>query len=346
MLGCALGGEVGAFGEEEREMGLLVRGEWRDEWYDTEATGGAFQRSESQLRSWVTADGSPGPSGRGDFRAEAGRYILYVSYACPWAHRVLLIRSLKGLEALIELAVVHWEMGSEGWEFKAGEGVTEEPVFGARQLHQLYSRAYPDYVGRVTVPLLWDRAQGTIVSNESAELLEMLNSAFDGVGARAGDYLSGVPRAALDAMNARTYQGLNNGVYRAGFATSQAAYETAVSEVHHTLEWLEGCLEGREYLLGDRLSMVDLRVFPTLYRFDLVYHRHFRCSQRRLYDYPRLWRYTCKLAAHPDFRSTLHPLHIRRHYYQSHPSLNPSKILPRLPDYLIEELPGISDAPR
>ena len=235
-------------------MGLLVDGIWHDRWHDTGATGGRFVRSESQFRNWVTPDGLPGPTGEGGFRAEPGRYHLYVSLACPWAHRTLVFRKLKGLEDLVALSVVHWLSREHGWTFDAAPGVIPDTVNGARYLHEVYTKASPRYSGRVTVPVLWDKVRGTIVNNESSEIIRMFNSAFDGVGAAPGDYYPADLRGEIDAVNARVYETVNNGVYRCGFATSQAAYDEAVAPLFDTLDWLEARLATRRHLRLGALS--------------------------------------------------------------------------------------------
>lgn len=269
-------------------MGLLVNGEWQDRWYDTTSTGGRFVRKDAAFRNWVTCDGTAGPTGKGGFRAEPGRYHLYVSLACPWAHRTLIMRQLKGLEDMISLSVVHWLMREEGWTFADGPGVIPDAVSGARVLHQVYTLANPQYTGRVTVPVLWDRQQATIVSNESSEIIRMMNSAFDGLGARPGDYYPLDLRAQIDAVNARVYDTVNNGVYKAGFATSQAAYEESVRSLFDTLDWLEAQLSQERWLVGNRFTEADIRLFTTLIRFDAVYVGHFKCNLRRIVDYPAL----------------------------------------------------------
>lgn len=313
-------------------MGLLVDGVWQDKWYDTESQKGRFTRAASRFRNWVTADGAPGPSGAGGFRAEPGRYHLYVSLACPWAHRALIFRVLKGLEDMIGVSVVHWRMRDQGWTFEDGPGVVPDPILGARLLHQVYTAADPGYTGRVTVPVLWDKATGTIVSNESSEIIRMLNSAFDGIGARPGDYYPEVLRGEIDAINARIYDTINNGVYKAGFATTQAAYEETVGPLFETLDWLEARLATRRYLCGDRITEADWRLFTTLVRFDPVYVGHFKCNLRRLVDYPKLWAYTRDLYQVPGIAGTIDLGHIKRHYYESHHTINPSGIVPAGPE--------------
>lgn len=317
-------------------MGMLVDGKWHDVWYDTSSTGGRFVRSDSQFRNWVTADGSPGPSGEGGFKAEPGRYHLYVSLACPWAHRVLVMRALKGLEETISVSVVHWLMKEDGWTFAEGPGVIPDPIHGARFLHQVYTAAEPGYSGRVTVPVLWDKQRGTIISNESSEIIRMLTRAFDDVGARGGDYYPEELGAEIDAINARIYDGCNNGVYKAGFATTQAAYDEAVAGVFDTLDWADERLSEQRYLAGGRLTEADTRLFTTLVRFDEVYHGHFKCNRRRIVDYPNLWGLTRELFQLPGIAATVNMEHIKRHYYESHRTINPTGIVPvgPAPDFL------------
>ena len=319
-------------------MGLLVDGHWQDQWYDTAGSGGRFVRQDSAFRNWVTPDGAPGPSGRGGFAAEAGRYHLHVSLACPWAHRTLIFRALKGLERFIDVSVVHWLMLDRGWTFAAGEGVVPDPVGGAQYLHEVYTKADPHYTGRVTVPVLWDKATGTIVSNESSEIIRMFNSAFDGIGAKPGDYYPEALRAEIDALNERIYAAVNNGVYKAGFATTQGAYEEAVQPLFATLDWLEGRLETRRFLTGDAITEADWRLFTTLIRFDAVYVGHFKCNIRRIADYPRLSTYVRALLQVEGVAVTVDLGHIKRHYYESHRTINPSGIVPVGPD--LSELLG------
>jgi glutathionyl-hydroquinone reductase len=309
-------------------MGLLVDGQWRDAWYETASTGGRFIRKESAFRNWITIDGAPGPSGTGGFAAEPGRYHLYVSLACPWAHRTLIMRALKGLEDLISVSIVHWRMRERGWTFADGPGVIPDTVNHAQVLYEVYTTADPHYTGRVTVPVLWDRRQRTIVNNESSEIIRMLNSAFDGVGAKPGDYYPAQWRAEIDAINNRVYDTLNNGVYKAGFATTQPAYEEAVRPLFATLDWLEDKLARRRFLLGDRLTEADIRLFTTLIRFDAVYFGHFKCNLRRIADYPNLSAYTRDLYQWPGFAPTVNFEHIKRHYYESQTTINPSGIVP------------------
>ncbi|WP_419730263.1 glutathione S-transferase family protein [Lichenicola sp.] len=320
-------------------MGLLVDGHWQDQWYETR--DGRFERQDSRFRSWVTADGSPGPTGEGGFKAEPGRYHLYVSLACPWAHRTLIMRRLKGLEPAIGVSVTHWLMAENGWTFEPGPGVVADPVLGARFLHELYTEADPHYTGRVTVPVLWDLERRTIVSNESADIVRMLNSAFDGVGAAPGDYAPAALLGEIDAVNARVYATVNNGVYRAGFATTQEAYEEAVLALFESLDWLEERLGGQPWLAGDVATEADIRLFTTLIRFDPVYHGHFKCNLRRIADYPHLSRLARTIAAWPGVAATIDLDHIKRHYYQSHKTINPTGIVPLGPrPGLLDSLPG------
>jgi putative glutathione S-transferase len=318
-------------------MGLLVEGEWRDRWYDTRAHDGRFVRGESQYRHWITPDGGAGPDGEAGFRAEAGRYHLYVSLACPWAHRTLIMRSLKVLEEMISVAVVDAVMLERGWTFNhphpdtpLGSGDT---LYGSDYLHQIYTRADARYTGRVTVPVLWDKQRETIVNNESAEIIRMLNSAFDHLGATPGDYYPQALRAEIDSVNAWVYDGLNNGVYRAGFSTSQAAYDEAVTAVFDTLDRLEQRLSQQRYLVGLRITEADIRLFTTLLRFDPVYVSHFKCDRKRIADYPALSGYLRDIYQHPGIAKTVDMAHIRHHYFGSHRMINPTGIIPIGPEF-------------
>jgi putative glutathione S-transferase len=309
-------------------MGLLVDGKWtQDEAGGTDPSG-RFQRPASPLRSWITPDGAPGPTGDGGFRAEPGRYHLYVALACPWAHRTLIFRKLKGLEEMISLSVVNGFMGEEGWSFAPGPGVTPDPIFGARAMHEVFSAAHPHYTGRVTVPVLFDRKTGRIVNNESAEIIRMFNSAFDGVGAAAGDFYPVDLRPEIDALNERIYGTVNNGVYRAGFASTQAAYEEAVWPLFETLDMLDVRLATRRYLCGARVTEADWRLYTTLVRFDAVYHSHFKCNLRRIVDYPNLSAWLRDLHQTPGVAETVDFAQFKSHYYQSHKRLNPSGVVP------------------
>lgn len=312
-------------------MGMLVDGIWHDVWYDTSATGGAFVRKAPSFRNWITADGSVGSSGVGGFAAEAGRYHLYVSHACPWAHRTLIFRQLKGLQQMITVSVVNALMGEQGWTFLPGDDVAADTVNGARYLHQVYTKADPAYTGRVTVPVLWDKQTNTIVSNESSEIIRMFNSAFDGVGALPGDYYPPELRGEIDALNATIYPNVNNGVYRAGFATTQSAYEAAVADVFHELDALDARLTSRRYLAGATITEADWRLFTTLVRFDAVYVGHFKCNLRRIADYPHLAGYLRELYQQPGIAATVFIDNVKRHYYASHGTINPTGIIPAGP---------------
>lgn len=312
-------------------MGMLVDGAWRDDDGVFGDDDGSFRRKASKFRNWVTRDGAPGPTGEGGFAAEAGRYHLYVARACPWAHRATLLREFKGLQEIVGLSVTHWLMAEQGWTFAPGPGVVPDDVNGVARLWELYVLADPRHTGKVTVPVLWDRKRRTIVSNESADILRMFNDAFADVGARGPDLSPQALRPAIDAVNARVHDGLNDGVYKAGFATTQAAYDAAVAGVFETLDWLESELSTRDWLVGDAPTEADWRAFTTLLRFDAVYHGHFKCNVRRLLDYPALIAYAKRLHAMPGVAPTVDFDHIRRHYYQSHGSINPTAIVPAGP---------------
>jgi putative glutathione S-transferase len=312
-------------------MGLLQDGKWVDKWYDTKSSGGRYVRKDSAFRNWVTADGAAGPTGIDGFKAEAGRYHLYVSLACPWAHRTLIFRALKGLEDMIDVSVVNWFMGKDGWTFAPGDGATPDHLHGSDFLYQIYTKADATFSGRVTVPILWDKAQGTIVSNESAEIIRMLNSAFDGVGAKPGDYYPEPLRAEIDAINTRIYDTVNNGVYKAGFATTQDAYEEAFVPLFDTLDWLEERLSTRRYLMGDTQTEADWRLFTTLVRFDPVYVGHFKCNLRRIADYRNLSGYVRDLYQQPGVAETVDLPYIKKHYYGSHTTVNPTSVVPMGP---------------
>lgn len=309
-------------------MGLLIDGQWQDKWYDTEVSGGRFVREDAGFRNWVTADGSAGPTGVGGFKAEANRYHLYVSLACPWAHRTTIYRKLKGLEDMISLSVVHPFMGDKGWTFAEGAGVIADPIVNASYLYEVYVAAKPDYTGRVTVPILWDKKTHTIVSNESSEIIRMLNSAFDEVGATDVNFLPKALLAEIDTINEFVYSAVNNGVYKAGFATTEAAYTEAVVTLFDALDTLEARLADQRYLLGDTITEADWRLFTTLVRFDEVYVGHFKCNIRRIVDYPNLWGYLRDLYQVPGIAETVSIEHIKAHYYTSHANINPTRIIP------------------
>lgn len=310
-------------------MGLLVDGKWQDNWYDTKSSGGSFERSAAQFRNWITPDGTAGPSGNAGFKAESGRYHLYVSFACPWAHRTLIFRTLKDLTNHISISVVHPDMIADGWTFDATyPGATGDTLFGLPFARDVYTRADPKFSGRVTVPILWDKVQNTIVSNESSEIIRMLNSAFDDITGNADDYWPTELQDAIEPVNARIYDSFNNGVYRCGFATSQKAYDEAVGPLFDTLDWIEDRLSQNRYLMGNRVTEADWRLFPTLVRFDMVYHLHFKCNRHRIVDYPNLWAYTRELYQWPGVAETVNMEHIVRHYHYSHETINPNRIIP------------------
>lgn len=321
-------------------MGLLVKGQWVDQWYDTDANDGEFARSESQFRNWVTKDGSAGPTGDAGFKAEAGRYHLYVSLACPWAHRVLILRRLKGLESMISVSVVNPLMAEHGWTFDEAPGVISDPIINARYMYQIYTATDPNYSGRVTIPVLWDKQQHCIVNNESAELIRMLNSAFDDIGARPGDYYPHALRGDIDKFNAKIYPNVNNGVYKAGFATTQRAYEQAVMPLFATLDELDQHLSHHRYLAGEQITEADWRLFTTLIRFDTVYYSHFKCNIKRITDYPNLSGYLRELYQWPGIKDTINMAHIKQHYYRSHLNINPTGIVPVGPDLDLERPHG------
>ena len=310
-------------------MGLLVDGKWQDKWYDTKSSGGKFERAAAKFRNWVTADGSAGPSGDGGFKAESGRYHLYVSYACPWAHRALIFRQLKGLENHIGVSVVHPDMLGEVWTFDDDfPGATGDTLFGLPYARDIYTRADPNFTGRVTVPILWDKERETIVSNESAEIIRMFNSAFDELTGNSDDYDPAPLHDRIEEVNARVYDTLNNGVYKAGFATTQEAYDAAVHPLFDTLDWIEDILSQNRYLAGDKMTEADWRLFTTLVRFDKVYHLHFKCNRNRIVDYPNIWAYTRELYQVPGVAETVNFDHIVRHYHYSHDTINPHRIIP------------------
>ena len=314
-------------------MGQLVNGVWKDEWYDTDAHGGEFVRSNAKYRNWVTADGTPGPTGEGGFKPDSGRYHLYVSYACPWAHRALIFRQLKDLQDHIGVSVVHPDMLGEGWEFRQDfPGTTGDRLFDSDYLRDIYLKANPNASGRVTVPVLWDRERETIVSNESADIIRMFNAAFNALTGNEDDYWPEHLRDRIETVNSRIYDSVNNGVYKAGFATSQAAYDKAVGPLFDSLDWIEGLLADNRYLTGETLTEADWRLFTTIARFDAVYHTHFKCNRRRVVDYPNLWGWARELYQWPAIAETVRPDHYTRHYYYSHDMVNPNRIIPTGPD--------------
>ncbi len=310
-------------------MGQLVDGVWHDEWYDTKSTGGAFERSTAKFRNWITADGSAGPSGEGGFKAESGRYHLYVSYACPWAHRTLIFRKLKGLTDHISISAVHPDMLSDGWTFEADDkGATGDTLYGLPFARDIYIKADPQISGRVTVPILWDKERETIVSNESSEIIRMFNTAFDDLTGSSDDYWPSDLQADIEPVNDRIYDTLNNGVYKSGFATTQEAYDKAVHPLFDTLDWLEDRLGDNRYLMGDQITEADWRLWTTLIRFDMVYHQHFKCNRKRIMDYPNLMGFTRELYQWDGVAKTVNFDHIVRHYHYSHETINPNRIIP------------------
>jgi putative glutathione S-transferase len=313
-------------------MGMLVDGKWHDVWYDTDASKGRFVRSESQFRNWITADGKAGPSGKAGFKAEPNRYHLYISRACPWAHRVMIFRKLKGLEEMISISAVNSYMGAEGWTFDAGPGVIPDPINNARRVYEIYTAADPHYSGRATVPIVWDKKQHTIVSNESKEIIRMFNDAFGEVGATGPDYYPEALRAEIDELNDLIYANINNGVYRAGFATTQEAYEEAVTALFDALDMLDERLAKRRYLTGPDITEADWRFFTTLVRFDPVYFGHFKCNRRRIVDYPNLSGYVRDLYQQPGVAETVDVEFCKQHYYGSHKTINPYLIIPIGPE--------------
>lgn len=313
-------------------MGKLIDGKWHDVWYNTEDTDGHFVRKDSSFRNWVTADGSPGPTGEGGFKAEAGRYHLYVCLACPWASRALALRSLKGLEDMISISVVNPIMREHGWTFNEYEGVIPDPILRADYLHQVYTHVDPNITSRVTVPVLYDKHQDTIVNNESSDIVRMFNSAFDGLGALEGDYSPAEHMDEINEINDYVYDNINNGVYKAGFATKQDVYEEEVQNVFKALDLLDERLAGQDYLVGGQLTEADIRLFMTLIRFEHVYYGHFKCNLKHLSDYENVWRFTKQIYNHPKIKPTVNFDHIQTHYYMSHDTINPNQIVPAGPD--------------
>lgn len=315
-------------------MGLLVEGQWHDKWYNTEKTGGEFVREDAQFRNWVTPDGSPGPNGETALKAEPNRYHLYVSYACPWAHRTLIFRKLLGLEDVIGVSVVHPHMLENGWEFKADKNFrTEaEPLYGLDYMHQLYTKNNPDYSGRVTVPVLWDKKRERIVNNESADIIRILASGFKELGKHPQDFYPEPLRPAIDDINETIYHNINNGVYRSGFATAQNKYEVAYRDLFAALDKVENILAEHQFLAGGQITEADWRLFTTLVRFDAVYFGHFKCNRQRIADFPNLSNYLCQLYQWPGVAETVHLDHIKEHYYYSHETINPTRIVPVGPE--------------
>jgi putative glutathione S-transferase len=313
-------------------MGLLVDGVWQDKWYDTAKSGGHFRREPSHFHNWVTADGGAGPSGMAGFKAEPGRYHLYVSLACPWAHRALILRVLKKLKQAIPVSIVSWYMGPDGWTFDEARGSSGDALDGKARLADIYLAADAHYTGRVTVPVLWDKERRTIVNNESSEIIRMFNTAFDAFTDVSADYYPPALRGEIDRINEFVYSNINNGVYRTGFATTQAAYEQAFTALFDALDALERRLQSQRYLVGAQVTEADWRLFTTLVRFDAVYVGHFKCNRRRIADFPNLWNYLRDLFQTPGIAETVNMDHIKRHYYVSHRHINPTGIVPLGPD--------------
>ena len=313
-------------------MGLLIEGKWHDQWYDTKSTDGKFVRKDSKFRNWITADGSAGPSGVGGFKAEANRYHLYISLACPWAHRTLIFRKLKKLENMISISVVDYYMGASGFTFKQNAGVISDPINDAQFMHQIYTEAESNFSGRVTVPVLWDINKNTIVSNESSEIIRMFNSAFDDIGAAKGDYYPENMRNDIDAINYKIYHAINNGVYKCGFASTQEAYEEPFNALFAELDNVEAILDKNRYLTGPQITEADWRLFTTLIRFDAVYVGHFKCNKKRIADYPNMSNYLRELYQISGIADTVNMEHIKKHYYGSHDTINPHLVVPLGPE--------------
>ncbi|MCQ0989681.1 glutathione S-transferase family protein [Jiella marina] len=327
-------------------MGLLVDGQWQDKWYDTDKTGGRFKRTETTFRDWITPDGSPGPDGQKAYPAEAGRYHLYVSLACPWAHRALIVRKLKKLEDVISLSVVDYHMGEEGWVFSERPGAIPDTVLGKQRLYEVYLEADPHYTGRVTVPVLWDKKTGTIVNNESAELIRILDTGFAAFSDVPGTVTPAEHFDEIESINDRIYHTVNNGVYKCGFATTQEAYEEPFGKLFETLDFLEDRLSRQRYLVGSSgPTEADWRLFTTLIRFDPVYHGHFKCNQRRIADYPALYDYMLELYQWPGVAETVNFDHIKSHYYTSHKTINPTGIVPLGPEQHLDRPHGRGSMP-
>ena len=312
--------------------GLLVNGEWKQK-DEFAGDDGKFDREDSAFRNWITPDGSPGPDGQDAVKAEAGRFHLYVSYACPWAHRALIFRHLKGLEDLIPVSVVHPHMLDEGWELKTDfPGASGDPLYGKEYLHQIYTKAKSDYSGKVTVPVLWDKQEETIINNESAEVIRIFNTAFNEITGNKADFYPADLRDEIDHVNARVYEPVNNGVYKCGFAQTQDAYDENIVPLFDALDWLEQRLsDGREWLVGDQLTEADIRLFTTLVRFDPVYFVHFKCNVKMIRQYDALSAYMKRIHDMPEVKPTVHLDHIKQHYYYSHAHINPYRIVPRGP---------------
>jgi glutathionyl-hydroquinone reductase len=315
-------------------MGLLIDGQWHDQWYDTKKTSGEFVRENSKFHHWVTVDGRAGPTGEAGFKAEQDRYHLYVSYACPWAHRTLIFRRLLQLENVIGVTPVHPHMLSKGWEFKTDSlfNTDVEPLYGLECLHQLYTKNDSSYTGRVTVPVLWDKERKTIVSNESADIIRMFASGFRNLAKSPQDFYPEELRSTINDINDTVYNNINNGVYKAGFATRQDKYEHAYRELFKALDHVEAILGRQAFLAGNQVSEADWRLFTTLVRFDAVYFGHFKCNRQRIADFDNLSNYLRQLYQWPGVSETVHMDHIQHHYYYSHDTINPTRIVPEGPE--------------
>jgi putative glutathione S-transferase len=318
-------------------MGSLIEGKWVDKWRNTDKTGGHFVRPDAKVRNWVTADGSPGPSGQGGFKAEPGRYHLYVAASCPWAHRTLIFRVLKGLGDMISISVVNPITAGDGWTFHPGHGVIPDSVNNAEYFYEVYIASDPNYTGLVTVPTLWDKQQATLVSNESSEIIRMFNSAFDDLGAKDGDYYPEALIPAIDEINEIVYGAVNNGVYRTGFATSDEAYAAAYNKLFDALDLIEDRLSAQRYLVGDRITEADWRLFTTLIRFDVAYYGPFKCNKRRIIDYPNMWAYLRELYQVPGVAGTVDITAIKQHYYASDKMMKPTRIVGLGPEIDFDE---------
>ncbi|GAB3000423.1 glutathione S-transferase family protein [Psychrosphaera aestuarii] len=312
-------------------MGLLVDGNWKDKWYDTDSSDGKFVREDAQLRNWITQDGSAGPNGQAGFNAEKDRYHLYVSLACPWAHRTLIVRKLKSLEDYIDVSIVSPDMLKNGWEFDKQNHSTGDALFDSNFMHQIYTRNKADYSGRVTVPVLWDKKQNQIVSNESSEIIRMFNSAFNHLTNNSLDLYPPSLQAEIDEVNDYVYHNINNGVYKCGFATQQEAYENEYNKLFDAIDHIEHRLSTNRYLVGNSPTEADWRLFTTLIRFDAVYVGHFKCNKRTIESYPHLSAYVRELYQWPGIAETVDFYHIKRHYYFSHTMINPTQVVPAGP---------------
>jgi len=318
-------------------MGRLENGVWIDQWHNTKETKGRYVRKPSIFRNWITADGEAGPTGKGGFLAEKDRYHLYISWACPWAHRTLIFRAIKGLENMVFISGVNAIMCSKGWTFDNGYGVIPDNINHSKYLYEVYLKEDNSYSGRVTVPLLWDKKTSRIVNNESADIIRMFNSAFDNIGAKEGDYYPDNLTDKIDNMNDFIYQNINNGVYRSGFATTQDAYDEAIETLFSGLDKLDHILSKQRYLIGNIITEADWRLLPTLLRFDSVYHGHFKCNKRKLKEYDNLFNYAKELYQFPGISDTYDDKYSKEHYYGSHETINPSGVIAHGPEFEFDQ---------